>query len=224
VPAFRAVLFDLDGTLVETRRDIATAVNLVLAERKLPAMTVDAVSEHVGRGARVLVTRCLQDAGIPSPTEDQVKDAYQAFARAYADHLLDTSLPYAGIPLLLDRLSRAGCRLAVVTNKPEDLSRRLLDGLGLLGSFQLLVGGDTLDVRKPDPRPLLFTLDELGAAPAEAVMVGDSGVDVEAARAAGTAAAAVTWGFGDRAALAAARPDALVDRPEELAAWLTASG
>jgi phosphoglycolate phosphatase len=219
-PGARAVLFDLDGTLVETRDDIATAVNLVLRERKLPPMSVEAVSEHVGRGARVLVTRCLVAAGVAGPTEEQIQDAYGTFARAYADHLLDTSYVYAGVPALLERLARPGCALAIVSNKPEGLSRQLIDGLGLLGSFRLIVGGDTFDVRKPDPRPLLYTLEKLGAGAGEAAMVGDSVVDVEAARAAGMAAAAVTWGFGARGALAAAQPDFLAETPEELGEWL----
>jgi phosphoglycolate phosphatase len=223
----RAVLFDLDGTLVETRRDITTGVNLMLSERGLGPLSVERVSRHVGRGARVLVTRCLEECGDVIQSEDDLTAAYASFHRAYSAHLLDTTQPYPGIEELCGRLERAGVAMAIVSNKPEDLSRRVVDGVGLARFFPVILGGDSLPVRKPDPAPLrhalalLRTVGEGGAAVSTtAVMVGDSEIDIQAARAAGLPIAAVAWGFGQREALLAAGPDRLVADADELAGWI----
>jgi phosphoglycolate phosphatase len=223
----RAILFDLDGTLVETRRDIAAGVNVMLAERGLGPLSVDDVSRHVGRGARVLVTRCLAACGVDSPSEETIDAAYTGFHDAYSARLLDTTLPYPGIVEMCARLDRAGVAMAIVSNKPEDLSRRILEGLGLARFFPVVLGGDSLPVRKPDPAPLLHALKLLGIDanagarnPDGALMVGDSVVDVQAARAAGLPVAAVTWGFGSREELLAAGPDRLVADAEELTGWV----
>lgn len=214
-----AALFDLDGTLVETRQDIATGVNEMLAEAGLGPLSVDQVSRHVGRGSRILVSRCLQECGVPTPDPDQIDGGYSSFLRHYSDHLLDTTVPYPGIESMCERLERAGIEMAIVSNKPEDPSRRILEGIGLARYFSVILGGDSLPVRKPDPAPLLHALARMGN-PEAAVMVGDSEIDIAAARAAGLPVAAVMWGFGSPEELEAAGPDRLVSDADELTAWI----
>ena len=214
-PRFSPVLFDLDGTLLETRRDIATAANLVLAEMGLPQLPPEEVSGYVGRGARVLMSRCIERASGAAPSDSGVESAFSAFRRHYALHMCDTTLPYPGIFGLLDRLKEAGVPMAVVTNKPEDLSYRMTERLGLSAYFSFIVGGETLPRRKPDPAPLICALERFGAGE-NPLMVGDSTIDIEAARAAGIPVAAVAWGFGPRDEVIEARPDFIVEDPAEL--------
>jgi phosphoglycolate phosphatase len=223
-PRFAVVLFDLDGTLVETRRDIATGVNAMLDERGLGPLSVEQVSRHVGSGARVLVTRCLAEFGVEVSTDTEIDAAYASFHRAYAFHLLDTTRPYDGIDAMCRALEEAHISMAIVSNKPEDLSRRVLEGVGLARYFPVVVGGDSLPVRKPDPAPLFHALKLMGieaaAATQPVLMVGDSDIDIRAARAAGMPVAAVSWGFAPSAELEAAEPDRLVGEVRELEAWI----
>ena len=216
---YRAVLFDLDGTLVETRQDIATGVNGMLAERGVDPLAVEQVGQHVGRGARVLVTRCLAERGVTLRTDEEISAAYESFHRAYSAHLLDTTRPYPDVEVMCARLERAGTAMAIVSNKPEDLSRRVLEGVGLAHFFPVVLGGDSLPVRKPDPAPLFRALSLLGIEGA-ALMVGDSEIDIQAARAAGMPVAAVAWGFGSQEDLRAAGADRLFDGALELTDWI----
>jgi phosphoglycolate phosphatase len=220
VRRFDAVIWDFDGTLVETRGDIATAMNLVLAERQLPAMTVPAVSGYVGRGARILVAGCLRESGVNSLEDSELEKAYESFCNHYRDHMLDTSVPYPGIPELLKRLREEGVAMGIVTNKPEELSHRLAEGIGLSHFFAALLGGDSLPERKPDPAPLLHMKERLGAGDGRCVMVGDMIIDIVAARAAGFPSAAASWGFSSRETLLSASPDLLAESPAVLGEWI----
>jgi len=220
---FTAVLFDLDGTLVDTSADIATGVNATLAEHGFGPLPIGTVLEHVGRGVRVLMQSCFEQECRVSPDDVGGLDrVVSEFRRNYAAHLLDTTRLYPGIREMIDRLHAAGIAMAVVSNKPEDLSRRILEGLRLDYRFVAVLGGDTLPSRKPDPAPLLHALERIGppraAAPA---MVGDSEIDIEAARAAAIPVAAVAWGFGPQDRLAKAAPDHLAHDPADLEGWLT---
>jgi phosphoglycolate phosphatase len=217
---FDAVIWDLDGTLVETSRDIATAVNLLLAERDLPPMSVAAISAHIGQGARVQVTGCLRESGVMELNAPEVERAYESFRDHYRAHLLDTTVPYPGVPELLKRLHTAGVAMGVVTCKPEELSRRLIDGLGLSSFFRAVFGGDTLPEQKPDPAPLLRMKKRLAANNGRCVMAGDMIYDIEAARAAGIPCVAVAWGFTSRERLISARPDMLAENPALLGEWI----
>jgi phosphoglycolate phosphatase len=214
------VLWDLDGTLVETRQDITTGVNLVLADRDLPPMSIEAVSRNVGRGSRILMTRCLAQSGAPIKDEEDLDRAYHSFIAHYVDHLLDSSEPYAGIPELLARVSEAGIVMAVVSNKPVEPTTRLVDALDLRRYFALVLGGDSLPERKPHPAPLLHAMRHLGGTIATTIMVGDSRIDLEAARAAGIPGIAVTWGFEAVEVLRPAKPSLLVENPEDLGRWI----
>lgn len=208
----RLLVFDLDGTLVDSSRDIASAVDAALA-RVAPGtapIPLDATLSFVGEGARLLVERCLHHAGL-GLTADEVLPVY---LDCYRERLLDTTRPYPGIVEALDALR--GTTLAVLTNKPGDMSRVILDGLGLGQRFARVWGAGDVPSRKPDPAGLLGLMAELGATAEETWMVGDSATDVLAARAAGVRVAGVTWGFHPQAFRATA-PDRLVDLPAELA-------
>jgi phosphoglycolate phosphatase len=206
----RLAVFDLDGTLVDSVDDLHASVNHALAAVGLPPRSRDEVRGFVGEGARVLLARAV------APRGDLLEPALAAWRPHYAAHCLDRTVAYPGIPALL---AGAGRVLAVLTNKPGAMARRILDGLGLLPRFAAVVGGDEAP-RKPDPAGLLGIMARAGATPAETVFVGDSRHDVETARAAGVELVAVTWGLTSRADLAAAGATRLVDRAEELGPWV----
>jgi len=211
-PEARLVVFDLDGTLIDSARDLATAVNRAL-QRVAPGTLVlsdDVVRTLVGSGARVLIARSLARAGLSVPVEDVLP----VFLEAYASCLLDTTRLYPGAAEALDRLR--GRRLAVLTNKPGDMSRAILGALGVADRFSRIVGGGDLPSKKPDPAGLLGLTAEAAIDPSAALMVGDSGIDVRTGRAAGVPTAGVTYGF-DAASFRDDPPDLLVDSLGELA-------
>ena len=213
----RLVVFDLDGTLVDSSRDLATAVNRALQRVApgAPALPADAVRSFIGSGARVLVSRSLARAGLALPVEEVLP----VFLEAYAGCLLDTTRPYPGTAEALDRLR--DLTLAVLTTKPGDMSRAILEGLGLAGRFFHVYGGDDLPSRKPDPAGLRQLAAEAGVEPALAAMVGDSAIDVQTGRAAGTLTVGVTYGF-DVESFREHPPDLLVATLAELADRLCA--
>jgi phosphoglycolate phosphatase len=213
----RLLVFDLDGTLVDSSRDIAAAANAALA-RVAPGaapIPLDAVLSFVGEGARLLVERCLAHVGSDLPA-DAVLPVY---LECYAARLLDTTYLYPGVAEALGAL--AGPDLAVLTNKPGDMSRAILNGLGVGARFARVWGAGDVPARKPDPAGLLRLMADLGALAEETWMVGDSATDVAAARAAGVRVAGVSWGFHP-GALREARPDRMFDRPADLVALAAA--
>jgi phosphoglycolate phosphatase len=200
---FDAVLFDLDGTLVDSLADIAASVNHVLAELGHPVLDLDTIRGHVGDGARALVARSLP-AGIEGDAVDAALVRYQA---RYRSHLVVHTRPFAGIEPLLAGLRAAGVRLGVVTNKPEGPARALVAHLFAAGTFDVVIGEGPLRPKKPSPEPALFAASALGAAPARTAFVGDSAVDVETGRAAGMTAIGVAWGLRPAEELVAAGAD-----------------
>ena len=206
----RLAVFDLDGTLVDSVDDLHASVNHALATLGVPPRSRDEVRSFVGEGARVLLARSL------APRDELLEPALAAWRAHYAEHLLDRTLPYEGIPALL---AGAGRALAVLTNKPGAMARKSLDGLGLLSRFVAVTGGDEAP-RKPDPTGLRELMVRAGATPAETVLVGDSRHDVETALAAGVPVVAVTWGFATRAELARAGATVFAETPAELARWV----
>ena len=214
----RLVVFDLDGTLVDSRPDLATAVNGTRERLGLPPLPVGAITAMVGEGARMLLLRALPD----SVRGEAFEAALAQFLDLYFDCCLDQTLPYAGIPEAVAALARS-YPVAVLTNKPERHSRKVLAGLDLLAAFEVLVGGDTLPVRKPDPVGLLRLAGRWRAAPADVLLVGDSRIDAETARAAGSRLALVEWGFADVGTIAAPG-DWRVDSVAELVETLVGSG
>jgi phosphoglycolate phosphatase len=207
----RLLVFDLDGTLVDSSRDLAAATNEALARVApgAPAIPLEAIVSFVGEGARLLVERSLRYAGV-----DSAPDAVlPVFFECYGERLLDTTRLYPGMKEALDAV--AGCTLAVLTNKPGPFSRTILEGLGVAARFARIWGYGDVAARKPDPAGLLRLVAELGGAPAEAWMIGDSAVDVRTGRAAGVRVAGVTWGL-DPAGVRAAAPDRLLGSAAEI--------
>jgi phosphoglycolate phosphatase len=206
VAPVRVVVFDLDGTLVDSVADIASAANRMLARvgpRAAP-LSLPVVRSFIGDGARELIVRVLARAGVEAP----VDEALAVFLDAYRAGLLENTRPYPGVAEGLREM--ADRPLAVLTNKPGDMSRTILTGLGLADRFFRIYGGGDVPGRKPDPAGLRLILEEIGASPRQALMVGDSAVDVRTARNAGTRVAGVSYGL-DTEGLAAERPDFMVD-------------
>jgi phosphoglycolate phosphatase len=208
----RLVVFDLDGTLIDSSQDLAAAVNRALrrAAPDAPALREDVVRTFIGSGARVLITRSVAEAGLPQ----SVDDVLALFLEEYRRGLLDATRLYPGTEDALSRLHDR--RLAVLTNKPGDMSRAILEGLGVADRFFRIYGAGDIDARKPDPAGLRRIAEEAGVDAAEAVMVGDSGIDVRTGRAAGAFTAGVTYGF-DADSFRADPPDILVRSLTELA-------
>ncbi len=202
-----AILFDLDGTLVDSRLDLATTVNLALRDVGLSVRPPEEIFGFIGEGARRLLERSV------SPHLEVLEPALAAWAGHYADHLLDTTGAYPGIAALLARLRPP---LAVHTNKPGTFARRLLDGLGLAPRFAFVLGGGDGPARKPSPEGALALLARLGVNPGRAVYVGDSHVDVETARAAAMRFVGVAWGLGGERQLRAAGAAEIVATAAEL--------
>ncbi len=209
------ILFDLDGTLVDTAPDLAAAMNHVLALNGRPPLPVAAVRHLVGHGARALITRGLAAGSAAPPTPDDVEAAVPAFLAHYADHIADGSRPWPGVVAALDALAAAGCRLGVCTNKPTALAGALLQALGLAGRFAAIVGGDAVPRPKPDGGHVLATIDACGGDAGDAVLVGDSAADLGGGRAAGVPVVLVSFGYSDRPA-AELGADALIDHFDAL--------
>jgi phosphoglycolate phosphatase len=211
---YQHVIFDLDGTLIDSRADLAAAVNHMRSVIGLPVLPVATIAGYIGEGARVLVQRALGSAHA-----DKLEQGLQHFLDYYGGHLLDHTRLYADIENLLATIAAATISQSVLTNKPEALSRAILEGLGVLHYFAAVVGGDSLSVRKPDPGGVAY-LSELTATPRERMLlVGDSPIDLQTARAAGVAFCGVAWGIKP-ATRRAAKPDQFIERPMHLLAVL----
>jgi phosphoglycolate phosphatase len=207
----RAILFDLDGTLVDSLDDIAGHLNSALADIGLPTRSTAEIRGWVGGGAAQLVTLAVSDA-------TKVRDVLDRFRIHYRASPFGRSRVYPGLDAVLDGL--AGRALGVLSNKPHELVTAIAGGLLARWSFQAIAGDRPDRPRKPDPRSLLAVAEELGIPASECALVGDSDIDILTARAAGAIGIAVTWGMTERDVLLAARPDHLVTTPGELAALL----
>ena len=209
----RALIFDLDGTLIDSKLDLALAVNAALEHLGRSPLEHERIYSYVGDGAPALIRRALGE-GV---TEAQAEGALSFFLQYYRAHMLDNTLPYPGVREGLGQL--AGYEMAVLTNKPVRFSRAILNGLDLSRHFRYVYGGNSFERKKPDPMGVEVLLRDLGAGPREAMVVGDSEVDVLTARNAGIWACGVTYGLGS-GRLAQAPPDLLLDSLTELAAHL----
>ena len=190
----RAVVFDLDGTLVDTAPDLTAALNHVLPGVGRGPVTVAAVRTMVGQGLRRLIERSLIATG-GIPDESDVESMFSGAFEFYGEHLTDQSFPFPGAIDVLDHLATTGVKLGVCTNKPIALSERLLSELDLTKYFAAILGGDSLAVKKPDAAHLLTTLEQMNAKTDEAVMIGDSQADIAVARAADVPVVAVSYGY-----------------------------
>ena len=205
-------VFDLDGTLIDSRRDLADAANALIVEGGGQPLPVDAITAMVGEGAPLLVRRALQAAGL----ETDVGSALARFLELYDERLLVHTRLYDGTREALEALAPRAT-LAILTNKPQRPTERILEGLAIAPFFRWTIGGDTDHGRKPDPAGLNYLISSAGAGAAETVMVGDSAIDLRTARAAGTRICLVRYGFGFRTAAGELSGDELVaDHPSQL--------
>jgi phosphoglycolate phosphatase len=209
------VVFDLDGTLIDTAPDLIGTLNLVFEQEGLPQIAMAQARLLVSAGIRPLIERALAANGRNLPVED-VDEIFARYIRHYQEHITDASRPYPGVERALDGLQEAGFRLAVCTNKYEALSVRLLDALGLSGRFSAICGQDTFAVMKPDPETLRLTIAKAGGDQGSAVMVGDSETDVKVARAAAVPVIGVDFGYTP-VPMVELRPDRLISHFDALA-------
>jgi phosphoglycolate phosphatase len=206
-----SIIFDLDGTLIDSRADLALAVNLTRAELGLPALPQAQVVGYVGEGVRKLLSRAIPE--LPG----RLEDALAINQRHYRAHLLDRTVLYPGVAAALETFRQRGARLMVVTNKPRAFTDLILDGLGIAGCMAAVVGGGDCPGLKPDPAPLLMALEQGGGAADGAWIAGDNFTDLEAGRRAGVRRCFCRYGFGDPGRESW---DLAVDDLTELAAFL----
>jgi phosphoglycolate phosphatase len=206
------LIFDLDGTLVDSRLDLANAVNATRVHMGMEPLSNERVYTYVGNGAPVLIRRALGDAA----TEPQVQEALEYFLEYYGAHDLDFTTLYPGVREALDRFRDAGKKMAVLTNKPVSMTGRIIDGLGVGGHFFRVYGGNSFEFKKPNPIGVEKLMEESGAAREETLMIGDSAVDVNTARNARIPCCGVTYGFQPET-LADPAPEILVDDMRQLA-------
>ncbi len=212
----RIVVFDLDGTLVDTAPDLINALNFVLEREALPPVPLHSARNMIGAGARKLIERGLELEG-RFATVEEISRLTADFINHYAAHIADLSRPFEGVEAALDELQRSGYRFAVCTNKLEWLSKRLLDQLGLTARFSAICGADTFGASKPDPAILRGTVARAGGQLSSTIMVGDAGTDIGVARRAGVPVIGVDFGYTD-VPIAELKPDRLVGHMRELPA------
>jgi phosphoglycolate phosphatase len=214
------IVFDLDGTLIDTAPDLIDTLNVVLAREELSTVPFGTARPMIGGGARGMIERALAAEGRTQAKAD-LDRLFKGFIEHYAAHIADRSRPFPHLEATLDRLTAAGHRLAVCTNKLEWLAVKLLNTLNLAGRFATICGQDTFGVQKPNPQILWGTIRRAGGEPAQAVMVGDSGTDIRTARAANVPVVAVDFGYAE-APIASLRPDWIISSYVELPAAIEA--
>ena len=215
----KLLIFDLDGTLIDSRQDLVNSVNAALRSLHRSELPSDEIAAMVGDGAPALVRRALGD----TVDEDLLRRGLEFFLSYYREHKLDHTHLYAGIPEALETLQGAnGARrvMSVLTNKPVNPSRAIIDALGIGPRFVSVYGGNSFETKKPDPLGINTILVETGVRPEEAVMIGDSAVDILTGRAAGTWTCGVTYGFAPHT-LVETPGDIVLDAPQELAGLLS---
>jgi phosphoglycolate phosphatase len=214
--SIRTIVFDLDGTLVDTAPDLISALNFILDREGMPPVPLQSARTMIGAGARRLIERGLELEG-RSATVADITRLTGDFIDYYAAHIADASRPFDGLEAALDDLAARGYRFAVCTNKLEWLSKLLLDRLGLSARFSAICGADTFGVSKPDPAILQQTVARAGGQLSAAIMVGDAGPDIGVARRAGIPAIGVEFGYTE-VPMADLKPDRLIDHMSQLPA------
>ncbi len=206
------LIFDLDGTLIDSRLDLAHSVNATRTFMGLDPLDNETVYKYVGNGASVLIQRALGSLG----STENVEKALPYFLGYYSEHKLDFTVLYPGVRETLDQFLASKFPMAILTNKPVRISQAIVDELGLAGHFFRVYGGNSFDFKKPNPIGIEKLMEEAGVSAADTIMVGDSSVDIQTARNAGVRSCGVTYGFQPET-LEQFPPDILVDRLEQLA-------
>jgi phosphoglycolate phosphatase len=209
------LIFDLDGTLIDSKLDLAHAVNATRLHMGMSALDHERVYSYVGNGAPLLIRRALGERA----TEVHVEEALEFFLEYYREHYLDHTVLYPGVRESLDRFRAAGKRMAVLTNKPVRISTAIVNGLGVGEHFFRVYGGNSFDFKKPNPIGVEALIREAGVTAGRTLMIGDSSVDIQTARNAGILSCGVTYGFQPET-LADPEPDRFADRMEEVADWI----
>ncbi len=191
----KLAVFDLDGTLVETSGDLAAALNFLLAEEGLPALTADQLRPKISHGGRAMVVHGYRLAGTPLPEGADLDALFSRFIKRYEAFVAVESRLYDGLPQALEQAVELGWQLAICSNKRETLVRQLLEALDIASLFSAVTGGDTLKVQKPHPDHLLGTIAMAKGVPGRSVMIGDASTDVDAAKAAGVPVIGVDYGY-----------------------------
>ena len=195
--AASTIVFDLDGTLIDTAPDLVDTLNVVFAREGLPPVPYEAARNAIGGGAKAMIAHGIEAEG-RAPSPEKLEQMFSDFIAHYSDHLADRSRPFPGLTDALDALAARGCQFAVCTNKLERLSMLLLDRLKLADRFVAICGQDTFGIQKPDPEILRRTVAAAGGIMQHTVMIGDSLTDIRTARAAGVPIIAVDFGYSDR--------------------------
>jgi phosphoglycolate phosphatase len=209
------LIFDLDGTLIDSRLDLARSVNAMLVHLGLAPLEEDRITSYVGNGAPELIRLALGEHA----NREMHRAGLEFYLKHYASHALDCTTLYPGVEESLERLRAAGKHMAVLSNKPSGASRRILEGLGADGFFFRIHGGDSFEFKKPNPIGVEALMRESGVDRPRTVMIGDSAVDVRTARNAGVRCCCLTYGFQPES-LADPAPDLLADRMEQVADWI----
>jgi phosphoglycolate phosphatase len=214
--AARTIVFDLDGTLIDTAPDLVDTLNVVFAQEGLPPVAYETARNLIGGGARQMIARGLEAEG-RSITPAGLEKLFADFIEHYSEHIADRSQPFPGLVDALDALEAVGCRFAICTNKLERLSVSLLEKLNLASRFAAICGQDTFAIQKPDPEVLRRTILAAGGNLAHAIMIGDSATDIRTARAAGVPVIAVDFGYSEQP-MSELNPDRIISRYEQLPA------
>lgn len=218
--AIKAVVLDLDGTMLDTANDIAEAANRMLADMGRAALPEETVKSYIGNGISRLVKRTLTGTLDGEPDPALFDQALEIFRKHYADTLSATTRHYPGVVEGLEALKKAGFRLACITNKAERFTTPLLEAMGLTPFFEAVISGDTLAAKKPDPLPLRHLAERFGIAVSEMVLIGDSLNDVQAARAAGCHVFCVPYGYNRTGHVSDLNPDQVIETLPEALKWV----
>lgn len=203
------LIFDLDGTLVDTRQDLTNSVNFVRQNFGLPELPLVEVVRYVGDGVHKLMERTLQ-----SNDPNLIEEARRIFARHYREHCLDFSALYDGVLDVLHHFREK--KMAVISNKPDEFTLAILKGLGVGHYFKIILGGDSQPELKPSPAPILHILEKLGVPSEKAVIIGDGATDIESGKRAGIHTCAVTYGYRSREILTQSQPELMIDHLSQL--------
>ena len=214
----KLLIFDLDGTLIDSSGDLALAINHTLTTLNLPTYNLDTIHHWVGNGAETLVKRALSGSATIDTTLEKSywREALEIFLDFYAKNLAVATVTYPNVPTTLKTLKERGYRLAIVTNKPYPFVEPILEALGLDDLFELILGGDSLEKKKPDPMPLLYVCQNLGVSTDESVMIGDSKNDTLASKSANMDSIGVTYGYNYGESIERYEPTVVYDKFEDI--------